>query len=148
MTYISNNECAVKKGMRIGKYFWGLWGPKVQEVGTMVRAGGGYIVPVKYTSGKCALLRVWDTVETTSLSLVLIAEVQIRNANCAALLRNSIELPKVIRGQDPGILYLHVVDSDEIDDGTPIHNVYELQIMNLLGHIGAEDRVIPLHDWL
>lgn len=139
---LSPTVCPIRPGLKIPKSFFGLMGPRVQEVGKLMRACDGWVAPVRYTDGACALLRWYKGNGVTSVSRV--EEVRSNSFNAQWLLENSALLPEVMDSPDPGILQLRVVDIEHEDtpDACEVH--YELRLMGILGHLGERDEVIPI----
>jgi hypothetical protein len=134
-------DCPIRPGFRVGRYFFGLFGPTVENVGALVRIGGGWIAPVQFTSGECALLRHYR--EDGDVFKGSVVEWISTSGNVQALLRNSARLPEVFVGADPQTLYLKVSDVEYENTTDEIEAVYELRFARILGNHGGKDVVVP-----
>ena len=135
-------DCPIKEGLMVGRYLWGFLGPTVGEVGTIVRCGGGWVAPVKFTSGECALLRCY--LGDGAVSIIHVVEWKSNSCNAQGLLSRSARLPEVVGGRDPGVLYLRVFDLERASTKDVIEAEYELRLKGILGHTGENDEVAPL----
>jgi len=138
---LNDGDCPIKAGTKIERHFFGLIGPTIKEVGKLVRVGGGWVAPVQFRSGECGLLRCYARKDHEMPIVSRIVEHLSNNPNCEALLRDSSSLPRVVAGDDPGILYLRVTDVEEYSEDEVVDIEYELRLKGLLGHIGKQDEV-------
>lgn len=123
---IDARRCPIGPGLTVGKYFWKLFGPTVRESGPPVRVAGGFVVPVQYGNGTCALLRHWMGDGVVSIDTV--NEIDFPDKRIAQLIRYSKKLPRVIDGSDRKVLYVQVEHDDHFDEC-----MYELRLKGILG---------------
>jgi hypothetical protein len=131
-------DCLIRPGLQIGRYCFGLFGPTVDDVGTLVSAVGGWVAPVRFTSGECALLRSYSG--DGAVSVDRIVEWISGSGNAQALLKNSSRLPEVFEGPDPGILYVRVSDIEHEGTSAEVETVYDLHLHGILGHLGEQNK--------
>jgi hypothetical protein len=130
-------DCLIRPGLQIGRYCFGLFGPTVDDVGTLVRAGGGWVAPVRFTSGECALLRYYLGDGVCSIGRVI--EWVSGLSNAQALLKNSARLPEVFEGPDPGILYVRVSNIEHEGTDAEIETIHDLHFHGILGYLGEQN---------
>lgn len=140
---VNADQCPVREGYRYSRYRIGIPFRTVDAVGGYIRAGGGYVVPVQFRSGQCALLRWIKGDGHTSVDRVY--EERSNNEGCNHLLKRSVTVPQIVHDGDVSAITLRVTDRDkEMYDPTYFPTgecEYELVFKGVLGNKGRIDEV-------